>query len=150
MLFFYTAMRLLNEISYSMHVSSFNSHSHHHYRIFYTKIHFHLYTIYFTGEECQVHEAHWLAFSSRIKSVSQSVISDSLQHYGLQPTRFLYPQDFSSKYSRVGCHFPLQEIFLTQQLNLHLLSPALAGGFFTTSTIGKPFFNLTNIVLSHS
>ena len=33
----------------------------------------------------------------------------------------------------VGCHFLLQEIFLTQGLNLCLMSPALAGRFFTTS-----------------
>ena len=34
----------------------------------------------------------------------------------------------------VGCHALLQGIFLTQGSNLHLLmSPALAGGFFTTS-----------------
>ena len=34
----------------------------------------------------------------------------------------------------MGCHFLLQGIFPTQGSNLHLLrSPALAGGFFTTS-----------------
>ena len=33
----------------------------------------------------------------------------------------------------VDCHVLLQGIFLTQELNLHLLSPALAGRFFTTS-----------------
>ena len=35
---------------------------------------------------------------------------------------------------RVGCHDLLLGIFLTQGLNPHLLSPALAGGFFTSST----------------
>ena len=34
---------------------------------------------------------------------------------------------------RVGCHFPLQGIFPTQGLCPILVSPALAGGFFTTS-----------------
>ena len=29
--------------------------------------------------------------------------------------------EFSGKNTRVGCHFLLQEIFLTQGLNLHLL-----------------------------
>ena len=42
---------------------------------------------------------------------------------------------FSRKNIGVGCHALLQGILLTQELNLHLLclSPALAGGFFTTS-----------------
>ena len=34
----------------------------------------------------------------------------------------------------VGCHFLLQGIFPTQGLNPCLMSPALAGGFFTAST----------------
>ena len=38
----------------------------------------------------------------------------------LQPTRLLYPWDFSGKNTGVGCHFLLQEIFLTQGLNLGL------------------------------
>ena len=35
--------------------------------------------------------------------------------------------------TRVGYHFLLQGIFLTQGSNPHLMSPALAGRFFTTS-----------------
>ena len=35
----------------------------------------------------------------------------------------------------MGCHAFLQGIFLTQGLNPHLLFPALAGGFITTSAI---------------
>ena len=47
--------------------------------------------------------------------------------------------EFPGKNTRVGCHFLLQEIFLTQGLKLHLFkSPTLAGGFFTTSTTWKP------------
>jgi len=38
----------------------------------------------------------------------------------------------SSKNTRMGCHALLQGIFPTQELNPCLLSPALAGGFFTT------------------
>ena len=38
----------------------------------------------------------------------------------------------------MGCHALLQGIFSTQGLNLHLMSPALAGGFFTTEPPGKP------------
>ena len=49
--------------------------------------------------------------------LSRSVVSDSLRHQGLQPTRFLHPWDFPGKRTGVGCHFLLQEIFLTQGLN---------------------------------
>ena len=40
---------------------------------------------------------------------------------------------FPGKNTGVDCHFLLQEIFLTQESNLHL-SPVLAGEFLTTST----------------
>ena len=36
------------------------------------------------------------------------------------------------KNTGVGCHALLGGMFPTQRLNLHLMSPALAGGFFTT------------------
>ena len=39
--------------------------------------------------------------------------------------------EFTGKNTVAGCHFLLQGIFLTQGSNLS--SPALAGGFFTTS-----------------
>ena len=59
------------------------------------------------------------------------VVFDSLQ---LQPTRPLCPWDSPGKHTGVGCHAFLQGIFRTQWLNPCLWSPALAGGFFTTST----------------
>ena len=43
---------------------------------------------------------------------------------------------FPGKNTGVGCHFLLEGIFLTQGSNL--VSPALAGGFFTTLPPGKP------------
>ena len=48
--------------------------------------------------------------------------------------RFLCSWDSPGKNTGVGRHFLLQGIFLTQGLNPHLslMSPALAGGFFTT------------------
>ena len=54
-----------------------------------------------------------------------SVVSDSLQCYGLSPTRLLCPWD-SQEYSPgknigVGCHFLLQVIFATQRSNLRFL-----------------------------
>ena len=51
-----------------------------------------------------------------------TVLSDSWQHYGLQPTRLLCPLDSPGKNTGVGCHaLLLQGIFPTQGLNLHLL-----------------------------
>ena len=52
---------------------------------------------------------------------SRSVVSDSLQSHGLQPTRLLHPWDFPGKDTGVGCHFLLQRIFPTQKLNWGLL-----------------------------
>ena len=42
--------------------------------------------------------------------------------HGLQPTRFLCPWDFAGKDTGMGCHFLLQEIFLTQGSNMGLLN----------------------------
>ena len=53
--------------------------------------------------------------------LSHSVVSDSLRPHGLEPTRLLYPWDFSYKNTGVGCHSLLQKIFPTQGSNLHLL-----------------------------
>ena len=39
---------------------------------------------------------------------SRSVVSDSLQPHGLQPTRLLHPQDSPGKNTGVGFHFFLQ------------------------------------------
>ena len=62
--------------------------------------------------------------------LSHSVGSDFLQPHGLQPTRLLCPWDYPGKSTRIGCHFLLQGIFLTQECNR---ISTLAGGFFTTS-----------------
>ena len=62
-------------------------------------------------------------------------MSNSLQPYGQQPSMVLCPWDFPGKNTGVGCHFLLQGIFPTKELNPHLfMSPALVGGFFTTNT----------------
>ena len=52
---------------------------------------------------------------------NRSIMSSSLWPYGLLPSRLLCPWDFSGKNTGVGCHFLLQGIFLTQELNLSLL-----------------------------
>ena len=44
----------------------------------------------------------------KVKSWSHSVVSDSLQPHGLQPTRLLCPWDFLGKSTGVGCHCLLQ------------------------------------------
>ena len=51
-----------------------------------------------------------------------SVVSDSLQPYRLQPTRFLCLWDSLGENAGVGCHALLQVIFLTQGSNPSLLS----------------------------
>ena len=43
-----------------------------------------------------------------------SIISDSLWSHGLWPTRLLCPWNFPGKNTGVGCHVPLQGIFLTR------------------------------------
>ena len=73
-----------------------------------------------------------------------SVMSDSLQlHrlYRLLPV-LLSPWNSPGKNIGVGCHDLLQEIFLTQGSNLHLLniSPVLASGFFTTSATWEALY----------
>ena len=49
--------------------------------------------------------------------------------------------DSPGKNAGVACHAFLQGIFPTQGLDLRLVSPALAGGFFTTSTTFLPSFS---------
>ena len=45
----------------------------------------------------------------------------TLRPHGLQPIRLLCSQDFPGKNTGVGCHFLLQEVFLTQGSNPRLL-----------------------------
>ena len=57
----------------------------------------------------------WVAIScSKSESESCSVMSDSLRPHELQPTRLLCQWDSPGKNTGVGCHFLLQDIFLTQ------------------------------------
>ena len=52
--------------------------------------------------------------------LSHSVMSNSLQPCGPQPTRFFCPWNFPGS-TEVGCHLHLQRIFPTQGSNLRLL-----------------------------
>ena len=53
--------------------------------------------------------------------ISHSVMSNSLQPHGVQPTRLFCPWDFPGNNTGVGCHFLLQGIFPTQGLSPGLL-----------------------------
>ena len=48
---------------------------------------------------------------------------------------------YREKNTGLGCHAFLQGIFPTQRSNLYLMSPALAGRFFTMSTNCEALFN---------
>ena len=50
--------------------------------------------------------------------LSRSVVSSSLWHRGLWPTRLLYPWYFPGQNTGLGCHFLLRGIFQAQGLNL--------------------------------
>ena len=49
-----------------------------------------------------------------------SVVPDSLQPHGLSPTKPFCPWDFPGENTGMACHFLLQGIFPTQELNLYL------------------------------
>ena len=57
----------------------------------------------------------------KYRSVSCSVMSDSLQSHGLQSTRLLCPWNSPGKNTGVGCHSLLHRIFPTQGSNPGLL-----------------------------
>ena len=81
----------------------------------------------------------------RINMGACSVVSDSFQLYGLQPTRLHCPWDIPDKIIGVGCHFLIQGIFPTQGLNLHLLNVLLwQVGSLPLEPSGKPH-KLSNI-----
>ena len=74
---------------------------------------------------------HFLNFYSVL---SRSVVSDSLWPHGL----LLCSWNFADKNTAAGCHFLLQGIFLLWESSPSPVSPALAGGFFTTEPPRKP------------
>ena len=64
---------------------------------------------------------------------SGSVVSDAMTH-GLWSTRLLCPWDFPGKDTGVGCHFLLQQIFLTQGLSPHQEQPFKKTACFSFSS----------------
>ena len=92
--------------------------------------------------ENQEGKPRWPLWDPYLYCISEcSLGSDSLQPHGLYPSRLLCPWDFPGRKTGMGfpCHFLLQELFWTQGLNppTSLVSPARAGGFFTTVPPGK-------------
>ena len=73
-----------------------------------------------------------------------SVTSSSLWPRGLQPARLLCPRDSPGDNARVGCHFLLQRYLLDSGVKpTTSVSPALAGGFFTTEPHEQPKKDVT-------
>ena len=73
----------------------------------------------------------------KMSSVSHSIVSDSLQPHGLQPTRLLCPWDSPGKNTGVGCYSLLQGIFLTQGSNPGL--PHCRQILYHLSHLGSPW-----------
>ena len=76
--------------------------------------------------------------------LSPSVVSDSLQPHGLQPTRFLCPWDSSGKNTGVGLLFPSPGDLTNPEIEL--MFSALADRFFTTKPPRKPFITTITCV----
>ena len=65
----------------------------------------------------------WGGTGSGVRCVCSiiSVVSDSLRPHGLYPARLFWQCNSPGKNTGVGCHFLLQGIFLTKELNPGLL-----------------------------
>ena len=75
--------------------------------------------------------------------LSHSVVSDSLQPQGLQPTRLLCLWNFPGKNTGVGCHFLLQGFSQPRDWTCTHVScvSCIAGGFFTHWVINPPLIS---------
>ena len=74
-----------------------------------------------------------------VHMLSLSIVSDSLQHYGLQSTKLLCPWYFISKTIGADCHFLLQGIFPTHGSNQGLLFLLYCqADFLPLSQLGSP------------
>ena len=92
---------------------------------------------FFCPETPPVWPCHCPAWSSFCSLCAQPCLTfcDPLDY---SPPGFsIHAWDFPGKNTGVGCHVLLQGILLTQGLNQRLLSPALAGGFFTIVSPGN-------------
>ena len=69
-------------------------------------------------------------------------MSDSVQPYGLQPSRLLCPWDSPGKNTRMGCRALLQGIFLTQGWNPCLLRQSGSLALVPPGKLPNPFWLL--------
>ena len=70
--------------------------------------------------------------------VQSLVVSDSLKPHGLQPTRLFCPGDFFKHKFWSGLPFPTPGDLPDPGIeSVSLVSPALAGGFFSTAPPGN-------------
>ena len=82
-------------------------------------------------------------FSLVILECLVTVMSESLQPFGLQHTRLLYPWDFSGKNTGVGCHFLLQGIIPSSGTEPAFpVSLVLQADFLPAKPLGKPLYFL--------
>ena len=86
---------------------------------------------------------------------SRSVMSDSSQPHGLQPTRLLHPWDFPGKSTGVGCHCLLPStpewvLFLIFKKNLFLIVLDICGSqaFFIVVVRGHSVFAVRRLVIA--
>ena len=79
-----------------------------------------------------------------------SVMSSSLQPYGLKPARLLCPWGFPGKNTAVGCHTLLQGIFPTQRLNLSLTLLCWQEGSLLLVPPGKPWVSIAPLQIGSS
>ena len=61
---------------------------------------------------------------------SRSVVSDSLQPHGLQPTRLLHPWDFPGKSTGVSCHWLLHGLGVFLLKNIIAWTPGFLSSFY--------------------
>ena len=92
----------------------------------------------FTGKHLSCLQWFMIILKTVCVCVSRFVMSNSLWTHGLQPVRPLCPWNSPGKKSGMGCHFPLQGIFLTQGLDQ---DPCMPGRFFTNWAKGKHISN---------
>ena len=86
-----------------------------------------------------IHHVYTLCVCARTCVYVCSVVSNSLQPYGPQPTRLLCPWDSTGKNTRVGCYDLLQGIFPTQGSNPCCLCLLLwQAGSLPLAPPGKP------------
>ena len=88
----------------------------------------------FLREQFQVIRCGSESYRGDVLCAVTSVMSDSLRPHGLmEPTQLLCPWDSSSKIAGMNCHFLFRDLPDPGTEPVSLRSPALAGGFLTTS-----------------